>query len=87
MRIARTGKRFSEKVKEKMSETRKGKNVKIFKITNPIGDIFYTTKGLVDFCRLNNLNQSAMSNVASGRKNNHKNWKCERLSNHIHHEI
>jgi hypothetical protein len=77
MKIIRTGKRFSKEVKEKMSETRKGKNLKTFKITNPADEIFYTTQGLVKFCELNNLNQSAMSNVARGRINNHKGWRCE----------
>jgi hypothetical protein len=34
--------------------------------------------GLVDFCLKNNLNKAHMSQVASGKRKQHKGWTCGR---------
>ncbi len=80
MRKAKTGKKFSKEVRDKMSQTRKGKNIKVFKVTNPEGKIFYTNNGLSKFCKIHNLSQSNMSNVANNRANHHKGWICEYIN-------
>lgn len=76
MSQAKMGHTFSQEVKNKMSETRKGKRLKKFIITSPSSKIFNIT-GLKNFCDENKLSQSCMSNVASGRMSHHKGWKCK----------
>lgn len=61
------------------SKTSKGKiNIKIYKVTNPKGKVFYTTNGLTSFCEQNNLTQANMWKVANGDRDNHKGWMCEK---------
>lgn len=38
-------------------------------------------KNMLEFCRKNKLNASAMSAVARGKRGKHKNYKCKKLSN------
>lgn len=84
------GKKLSEEVKKNLSITKTGEknpmygkkgilspNIKNFKLTNPIGKIFYTPNGLTEFCNNNNLSIKNMSAVARGKRNHHKGWKCE----------
>lgn len=57
---------------------RKGNtNIKKYKIIDPSGKIFYTDKGLVDFCKERNLNHSSINNVLRKTTNNYKGWFCE----------
>lgn len=81
------GKPVSTETRLKKRESIKGKNIKYYKITNPTGEVFYTKLGLGDFCISNKLCRTSMVNVASGKRKNYKNWKCEHSTNHIHHKI
>lgn len=56
----------------KANEKQKGEYV----ITTPTGECYYIL-GLSEFCRKNNLQQSKMSEVAAGRRNHHKGYKCQ----------
>jgi len=87
---ANYGKKFSTEKRKKDSEAKIGEknpmfgkkgalspNIKTFKVTNPYGEIFYTTNGLTEFCSKNNLSIKNMSAVARGKRNHHKGWMCE----------
>lgn len=52
-------------------------NIKKYKILDPKGNVFFTEKGLKDFCKTHNLTYSCMSGVSRKINNHHKNWKCE----------
>jgi len=64
---------MSEEVKRKKSDAL----AKEYFITNPIGEKF-KIKGLVRFCKENNLNCSSMLNVSSGIYKQHKGYKVEK---------
>jgi hypothetical protein len=67
------GKKHSEENKQKMRESAINRNNKIWIIKNPIGKI-YTTNNLKYFCELNNLTESAIHYVISGKRKHHKGW-------------
>lgn len=67
------GKKHTEETKRKLREANKGKGAKTFLFKDPNGNIVIV-KNLTDFCKLNNLKQSAMSMVSSGKRNIHKGW-------------
>jgi len=72
---------ISESHRLNASKTSKGKiNIKIYKVTNPDGKIFYTNNGLTLFCEQNNLTQANMHKVSNGLRPHHKGWKCELLN-------
>lgn len=54
-------------------------SIKTYRITNPDGNVFYTNKGLADFCRLHNLCRTSMVQVATNKRAHYKKWKCEKL--------
>lgn len=85
------GKKHTNESKQKMSIKLKGKKPhnkgvrgandpqsKLYEIIDPQGNVF-TIKGLKDFCRKNNLLHQAMGQVALGRLNHHKKYKCRRI--------
>lgn len=53
------------------------KNSKLWKIVSPIGEQF-TIKNLSEFCRCNNLSQSAMIAVSQGKQKSHKGWNVKK---------
>lgn len=48
-------------------------------VTSPSGEQI-KIKNLQEFCRNNKLNPSAMGKVSQGKQNNHKGWKCYKLT-------
>jgi hypothetical protein len=67
------GKKHTEEVKRKISEAGKGRGAKIYTFKNPNGEIV-VVNNLTQFCKENNLSQSAMHNVNSEKRNHHKGW-------------
>jgi len=49
-------------------------------VTNPEGKTWRPTVSLARFCKENELSQSAMCQVAKGRSQQHKGWKCGYLT-------
>ena len=47
-------------------------------VTSPLGVTFQVTN-MKQFCRDNHLDPGTMSQVASGKQDNHKGWSCRRL--------
>lgn len=70
MRNSKLGKKYSIESVLKSAETRS----KLWKFINPNGDII-EFKNLSLFCKNNNLDKSAMSNVFKKKANHHKGWK------------
>lgn len=70
------GKRRTKEEKLKMGENRCKNN---YKITEPDGNILII-KNLRRFCRENKLTRFYMYQVANGKKEKYKSYKCERLS-------
>lgn len=83
------GKHHTEEAKKKMSINSSGDNhpmfgirgenhclSKSFVIIYPDGYI-KNIKGLKNFCKINNLDSSAMRKVAQGKQKQHKGFKCE----------
>ena len=69
---------ITEETKMKMKNSSKGKiNIKIYKVTDPSGNVYLTNEGLTKFCEEHNLENSLMIKVAKGKRVHHKNWKCE----------
>ena len=60
-------------------------NSKIYIVTDPTG-VSQTITGLNHFCSNNNLNSCAMNNVAQGRKDHHKGWKCVHKDKNLQNE-
>jgi hypothetical protein len=52
---------------------------KNYSVTDPENNE-YIVFGLSRFCEEHNLNSSAMYQVAKGKTNHHKGWKCEKIS-------
>ena len=88
---ANLGRKWSDEYKKKMSETCKGilktkehkdkiskSNSRDWLITTPEGQKF-KINNLETFCKENNLNSSKMSLVASGIRNHHKQYRCEKV--------
>jgi len=50
-------------------------NSKRYIVISPEG-VEYKIKGLIDFCKKHDLQQTLMSHVAAGKRNHHKGWKC-----------
>jgi hypothetical protein len=67
------GKKHSKEYRQKMRERAVEKNNKIWIIKDPEGKI-HTTNNLKYFCNLNNLTDSAIHRVISGKRNHHKGW-------------
>ena len=85
------GKKHKKETKQKISNSKKGNipgnkgkfgkenpQSRVYEITDPLGNT-YIIKGLVDFCRKNNLLYQAMGQVALGKLKQHKKYKCRRL--------
>ena len=85
------GKKHTKETKQKISNSKKGNipgnkgkfgkenpQSRVYEITDPLGNT-YIIKGLVDFCRKNNLLYQAMGQVALGKLKQHKKYKCRRL--------
>lgn len=53
-------------------------NAKEYIVESPIGEKF-KIKGIVDFCRKNNLQAQLMCKVSKGLRNHHKGWKCREI--------
>ena len=66
-------KKHSEETKKRMRENRVNRNNKIWKIKDPF-DIIHVTDNLKYFCEQNNLTDSAIHHVISGKRNHHKGW-------------
>lgn len=68
----------------KRNKANKGKKIpnrqKEYLITDPNGNE-YIIKGLVDFCKQNNLFPGNMSSLANGKLNYYKGWKCKHINN------
>ena len=62
-----------EEQKQKMRENKVLKNNKTWIIKDPEGKI-HTMNNLKYFCEQNNLSDSAMHHVISGKRNHHKGW-------------
>jgi hypothetical protein len=67
------GKKHTEQQKQKMRENKVLKNNKTWIIKDPEGKI-HTMNNLKYFCEQNNLSDSAMHHVISGKRNHHKGW-------------
>ena len=68
------GKKHTEEGKIKISEAGKGRGAKTYEFYNPEGKKVII-HNMTQFCKENNLSQSAMHNVSSGKRNHHKGWK------------
>jgi len=60
--------------------------IKEWIICSPDNQIF-KIKNMKEFCLKNNLNNSQMTLVSQGKRNNHKGWKCKKLNNEDKKEI
>ena len=67
------GKKLTEEQRQKVREKKVARDDKIWNIKDPEGKI-HTTNNLKYFCNLNNLTDSAMHHVISGKRNHHKGW-------------
>ena len=67
------GKKHTEQQKQKIRENKVLKNNKTWIIKDPEGKI-HTMNNLKYFCEQNNLSDSAMHHVISGKRNHHKGW-------------
>ncbi len=63
----------SEEVKQRMRDKRVKLNNKVWKIKDPEGKT-HTTNNLKYFCEINNLTDSAIHHVISGKRKHHKGW-------------
>jgi len=85
------GRKWSDEVKMNMSKATKGikktathkqkiseSNSRIWLITKPDGSSFQI-KNLEKYCKENNLQSAKMSLVASGIRNHHKGYTCQKL--------
>jgi hypothetical protein len=67
------GKKLTEEQRQKVREKKVARDNKIWNIKDPEGKI-HTTNNLKYFCNLNNLTDSAIHHVISGKRNHHKGW-------------
>lgn len=63
----------SEEVKQRMRDNRVKFNNKVWEIKDPEGKI-HTTNNLKYFCETNDLSDSAIHHVISGKRKHHKGW-------------
>jgi hypothetical protein len=66
--------KLSEQSKKNVAESKSQE----WYITHPNGKK-EKIKNMFEFCRQNNLDQGAMSNVAKGKNKHHKNYRCEKV--------
>jgi len=52
---------------------------KCWEVVSPEGEVF-TITNIKKFCRDKNLSPSHMSSVSTGRRKQHKGWRCRKLS-------
>lgn len=79
MSAAHKGTRWTQKQKDNLKKVRckhKCKFTKWWLVTSP-NNITTKVYGLGEFCRDNNLAQSKMFLVSTGKRNHHKGWKCQ----------
>jgi 5-methylcytosine-specific restriction endonuclease McrA len=67
------GKKLTEDQRQKIREKKVARDNKTWIIKDPEGKI-HTTNNLKYFCELNNLTDSAIHHVISGKRNHHKGW-------------
>ena len=67
------GKKLTEEQRQKVREKKVARDNKTWIIKDPEGKI-HTTNNLKYFCDLNNLTDSAIHHVISGKRNHHKGW-------------
>ena len=67
------GKKLREEQRQKVREKKVARDNKTWIIKDPEGKI-HTTNNLKYFCDLNNLTDSAIHHVISGKRNHHKGW-------------
>lgn len=72
------GKHHSDETKQVLKDKgiRCESRTKVYKITNPDGDILIV-RNLRNFCRENNLTRELMNQVIWGKQKHHKGYKCE----------
>lgn len=59
---------------------RKGRiSIKKYKLTDPEGNVHFTTHGLAQFCREHNLCSDRLSALASGREKYYRGWQAEKI--------
>lgn len=63
-----------------MKDEQKLKLADEWEVITPTNEVL-TIANMLEFCRQNNLNASAMSAVARGRKSMYKGYKCKKLTN------
>lgn len=63
-----------------MSKKQKEMLCDVWEVQTPDGNIM-VTNNMMEFCKENRLNPSAMSGVARGNRQHHKGFKCKKLSN------
>lgn len=51
-----------------------------WEITTPFGEVIIL-KNMLEYCRINSLNASAMSAVANGGRRQYKGYKCKKITN------
>lgn len=77
---ARKLRKTTNETRIKMKKASEGKiNIKKYKLIDPNGTTHYTTNGLADFCRHHKLSRTNLYKVISGTRENHKEWKIERI--------
>jgi len=67
------GKKLTEEQRQKVREKKVARDNKTWIIKDPQGKI-HTTNNLKYFCELNDLTDSAMHHVISGKRKHHKGW-------------
>lgn len=84
MSKAKMGVTRSAEARHKISEGLKGNKSasKSWVVTSPEG-IEFEIKSMRQFCLEHNLNQSKMSQVASGKQKSHKGWKCRKVEGNV----
>lgn len=63
-----------------MKDEQKLKLADKWEVTTPANEVLLITN-MLEYCRQHNLNASAMSAVARGRRGHYKNYKCRKITN------
>lgn len=66
------------KQKESINKYYNNNNKYKFELIDPDGKL-YTTNNLSEFCRINNLSQPHLSEVAKGTRKHYKKWTCRKI--------
>lgn len=72
------GKKQTDEHIQNVKNALSGANSKLskrYRVEEPNGNV-HIVKGLNAFCRKHNLSQGNMIEVATGKRNHHKQWKC-----------